>query len=115
MANIADMQYTLAELTGLALLDPDANWTLQNQLSQLAEDVEQATVSNVVDRDELEAHDFLYEEEFFNTYDDGRAIVIKIGIWNEIDMPESENNRFIHESPAGWAFPRGVIYHINPV
>jgi hypothetical protein len=115
MANISDVQHKLAELTSLALLDPDANWMLQDQLSQLADDVERATVSNVVDRDELEAHDFLYEEEFFNTYADGREIVIKIGIENEMDLPGAENNRFIHESPAALAFPRGVIYHINPV
>ena len=115
MADISEMQHKLAELTGLALLDPDANSTLQNELSQLAEDIEWATVPNVVDRAELEARDFLYEEEFFNTYTDGREIVIKIGVENEMDLPEAKNFRFIHESPATLAFPRGVIYHINAV
>lgn len=115
MASISDMQYKLAELTGLALLDPDANSKLQEQLCQLAEDVDRASISNVVDRDELEAHDFLYEEEFSNTYSDGREIVIKIGIENEMETPEAKDNRFILESFAVLAFPRGVIYHINPV
>ena len=55
------------------------------------------------------------EEEFFNTYTDGREIVIKIGVENEMDLPEAKNFRFIHESPATLAFPRGVIYHINAV
>ncbi|WP_131810000.1 hypothetical protein [Mycolicibacterium fortuitum] len=115
MASISDMQYKLAELTGLALLDPDANSALQEQLCQLAEDVDRATISNVVDRDELEAHDFLYEEEFSNTYSDGREITVKIGIENEMDTPEAKDNRFILESFAVLAFPRGVVYHINPV
>lgn len=115
MATISDMQHKLAELTGLALLDSDANSRLQEQLCRLADDVDGATISNVVDRDELEAHDFLYEEEFSNTYTDGREIVIKIGIENEMDVPEAKDNRFILESLAVLAFLRGVIYHINPV
>lgn len=115
MASISDMQHKLAELTGLALLDPDANSAFQESLSQLATDVRTGTVSNVVDYDELEAHDFLYEDEFFNTYADGREIVTKISIESEMDVPEAKDYRFILESPAVVEFPLGLIYHIHPV
>ena len=110
LAQIAGIQYHLAELTGLALLDPDANDTLQNELHHLAEAVEWGAIRGVLDYTEIEAHDYLYEEEFWNTFTDGREIAIRIKVEEERHVGAP-----ILESPATIEFPHGTIYHINPV
>jgi hypothetical protein len=115
MADISSIQYRLGDLAGLALLDPDANHTLQNDLSELADAIWSATVSNVVDRAEVKAEDYLYEQEFENTYFDGREIAIRIHVENELDAAKAAHTGAILESFAVLEFPRGVIYHINPV
>jgi hypothetical protein len=110
---LAEMQYKLAELTGLALLDPDANGDLQNTLVKLWEIIYHGTLSNV--RHDADADD-VYFEEFDNTYSDGREILTKIRIESEMDSEGAlDFNRFVHGDGATEDFPRGVIYQINPV
>jgi len=64
----------------------------------------------VLDYTEIEAHDYLYEEEFWNTFTDGREIAIRIKVEEERHVGAP-----ILESPATIEFPHGTIYHINPV
>jgi hypothetical protein len=110
---LAEMQYKLAELTGLALLDPDANDGLQDTLVKLWEIVNHGTLSNVRDED---GADDIYFEEFDNTYSDGREILTKIQVESEMDSEGAvEFNHFILGDGATNDFPRGVIYHISPV
>jgi hypothetical protein len=110
---LAEMHYKLAELTGLALLDPDANNGLQNTLATLWEILYHGTVSNVRDDDNA---DDIYFAEFDNTYSDGREILTKIQVESEMESEGAvEFNRFILGDGATDEFPRGVIYHINPV
>jgi hypothetical protein len=58
----------------------------------------------------------IYFDEFDNTYSDGREILTKIRVESGVDSEGALNfNRFIHGDGATQEFPRGVIYHINPV
>jgi hypothetical protein len=110
---LAEMHYKLGELTGLALLDPDANSGLQTTLYRLWEIIHHGTLSNVLDHDNA---DDIYLAEFENTYSDGREILTKIRVESEMDSEGArEFNRFILGDGATNDFPRGVIYHINPV
>ncbi len=107
---LAEMQYELAELAGLALLDPEGNVGLQQRLVSLYEDLYNATTSNVRDSDSTSD---MYWDEFDNTYSDGREIKVAI----RVDPHEDSNwefNHFLQGDGAVNDFPRGTIYHINP-
>jgi hypothetical protein len=110
---LAEMHYRLAELTGLGLLDPDANNHLQDGLVALCEHLYRGTLCAVRDPDN---GDDVYYDEFDNTFGDGHEIrtLIRIEPWED-SAGSWEFNAFVHGDGATNDYPRGTVYHVNPV
>jgi hypothetical protein len=108
--SLATMQYRLAELAGLGLLDPDESLHLQERLIEIYWHLHFGTVGAV--RDEEDDGD---EEGADNTYSDGRPVMIQARIepYKSSDF-SWEHNRFLSDDGAIIFHQLGTACSISP-
>jgi len=109
LAQIAGIQYHLAALTGLAMLDPDANDTLQNELHHLADRIGRRLPNRdtAIDASEHDRHRW-NANAFENDGDDDAALAGDPFANNNFLFDDDTRPSSLREIPgyAGDSFPQ---------